>query len=148
MNFTLATEIARKRASTYLGIVVLVLAVMNRQTAILLTPLAVFMFVYGSVVTAIGSKESAEARAGAPVPASEMYLFRPASVFTHFMIAFVCMRHGTLTTEGVLLACTVCSGILFVYYLLGMWPYALDVVPSVVFGMSMFTAMLFLVHRR
>lgn len=107
------------RASTYIGIVVVLCAIWSTRAAITLTPLALVACVYGNLDTMLLPQLDAQQRV--------------LSLVGHLLIAGLCLQHRRLTRGGVLLASLVLCAVLVAYRVVGMWPYVISQTNSVVF---------------
>jgi hypothetical protein len=105
---------ALDRASTYIGIVVVLAALVWRPTNEWLFPLALCIALYGVLETML-------------VPGLA-WEWRIASLVAHVCIPLACLVYGypSVTLGGVALAACVLVGVLGAYIVLAHWPYVLS----------------------
>ena len=108
------------RASFYIGIVVVVCAIVSKKAAECLFPLTLSVSLYGTLETILQGDSM-----GTPE--------KIASIVGHNILPFLCMMHGVpkIRPIWVLFHTIVLSLICTVYLYLGNWPYVIDVPLSV-----------------
>ena len=124
--------IAMNRASTYIGTAAVIGSLISKDLAVLFSPLAFAVGVYGCTDTAILHTD-------APFAPSAI-----ASYIGHILIMIACLSRKRVTRQGVAFAAVVLGAVLGAYRLLDTWPYTLTPLQSVVFVASMLVGLVFL----
>ena len=101
------------RASTYVGVALVVSVLWHEPARELAFPLALCVCLYGCLDTLL-----------LEIP----WKWQVASLIAHVAIPLVCTARGppALTTSGIALAAAVLLGVLSVYLFFGRWPYVLS----------------------